>query len=92
MSRKFADIGSMNKSKEGGYYIKLEDNVQIHITGTNYKGDPIDVTVKGGEYLNLEKPEDKYLKIYKGNEAKAQEVVQKIPEFVKFFVSASQKI
>ena len=89
--RVFADIGEVRKG-DNGHYIKLDDGVTITITHKNYKGETNVVNLKPGDCMNLEKPEDKFQKICRGDEAKIEERMEKLPEFIKFFVSASEKI
>lgn len=92
MARKFADIGAMMKGKDGSYYIKLDKDVQITVKGKKFNGENIDLQISGGGYINLEKPEDKFNKIFKGDETKIQERLANIPDYIKFLVSASQEV
>ena len=72
MSRKFADIGEVRKG-ENGHYIKLDEGTSVTITHKNYKGETVEVNLKAGDCMNLEKPEDKFNKIYRGDEGKISE-------------------
>lgn len=44
------NLGILCESQEGGYYIKLSDNVDITVNGVPFEG----------EYINLQDPIDKY--------------------------------
>lgn len=90
MSRVFADFGEVRKG-DNGHYIKLDEGTSVSIKHKNYKGETVTVNLKPGDCLNLEKPEDKFTKIYRGDETKISERMEKLPDFIKFFVSASEK-
>lgn len=87
--RQFADVGALMKGKDGGLYIKLEKDITITVKGKKYNGEEINITVEGGGYINLEKPLEKFEKIFKGDEAKIEERMEKIPDYLKYFASVS---
>lgn len=69
--KSWARLGSMLQAKSGGYYLKFEE----------------DVTIKAGETVLLRKPADEVQRLAdRGviDQAKADERIAKIPEFVKF--------
>ena len=91
--KKYARLGSLcQKRDKTGYYIKVDNNSTVTIT--TKQGDNVtSITLDGGNYINVDKPEDK-IKFFleKGfiTEEVAEERLEKIPEFVKFELSACE--
>jgi hypothetical protein len=78
----FVKLGSFNEKRDGeGYYIKLNDNVQLTINGQTFDG----------KYFNVEKPDKKYaVMLDRGiiSEEEAEKKIESIPSFVRFELTA----
>jgi hypothetical protein len=61
-------LGILCESQNGGYYIKLSDNVDITINGVNYEG----------EYINLQDPLDKFEYLLKEEYIEEDEYNEKV--------------
>lgn len=59
---KYLSVGALMKSKEGGFYIKLDKETKVVIDGTDFTGG----------YINVQKPTVKYDRMI----AKAEEKLQ----------------
>jgi hypothetical protein len=79
-NKRYIKLGAIMKGKEGGLYIKLDDNIDtLNVNGELVKG----------KFINLEKPEAKYKRMLEAGvmeEAEYEEKVNKIPDFVKYEV------
>ena len=89
--RKFADIGILCKGKDGNHYIKVENDVEITIKQKKYNGDEVTVKLEGGSYINLQKPEEKFSIMFRGDESKVGERLETTPDYIKYFASASSE-
>lgn len=74
-------IGAIIKGKEGNLYIAVDKELKLNINGKLFTG----------KYLSIQTPEDKLnFLLEKGyiTEEQHQEQVGKIPEFVKYEITA----
>lgn len=85
--KQYVQLGAMMQRKdpdangEKQYYIKLDDKISLNINGKPFKG----------QYLNIEKPQAKqkrFLDMGLIDENTFEERLEKIPEFVKFELTA----
>ena len=90
--RKFADVGELRKGQDGSHYILLDEGTEVTIKHKNYKGETVEVNLKGGDSIQLEKPLDKFKKIYRGDEGKIEKRMENFPTYIKYFASASEVI
>lgn len=76
MSKKtYVNFGTINESKSGGLYLKLDKGVKLTINGKDYSGS-----------FFVNDPEQKYkiqLNSGKINESKYEESISKIPEYIR---------
>jgi hypothetical protein len=85
----FIDLGKLQKSKEGRFYIKIDQDVNIHITGVNFRGEKIDRTLVKGDVITLEdEREERLPRLYKNKSPEElQKRIDETPEFVRYHVS-----
>ena len=80
----YVNLGAIMKSKDGGLYISLNEDVEIEIDGREV------AESNGKRYINLAKPIEKYDRMLEGGHIDADtynERIENIPEFVKYELS-----
>jgi hypothetical protein len=80
---KYIKIGAIKENKNGGFYLKLDESIKLEINGELVEGT-----------LSLDTPQQKLaFFLEKGiiDEAKYEERISKVPEFVKYEVTAVVK-
>jgi len=87
------EFGTINESKkstqtEKKFFIKLEKGLVLTVTGTNFKGEKINRKLVGGEdCLNIVSRQDKIVGLAKGDESRIEELNDRIPEYIKYYIS-----
>ena len=88
----FIDLGKIqtkpktSKNPNGdGFYIKITEDVEITIKGTNFKGEKFNRVLKKGDIISIQDERERVMFLNKNKtEAERQERLNKIPDFVKY--------
>lgn len=85
---KFNDIGILCVNRnEDGFYIKVEKGLKMKITGKRYNGEEVDLEIDGNDFINVTKREDKIRIMTKGDEQKMEEMEERVPAYIKYYLS-----
>lgn len=78
---KYVQFGALIKGKDGGFYIRLDDNLKLNINGKPFSG----------KYLSADKPDAKLDRMVKAgvmDEEEAERRRSNIPEYVRLELNA----
>lgn len=88
MNKQWIDFGTINQSKNGkGFNVKIAKGLKVTITGVDFKGNEIHAELNEGDAMFVSSKEEKFERMFKGDETKIEERLSTVPEYIKYFIT-----